>query len=90
MHKTFGEQLIDSSLVGTISNPKLRLWADRLTEHGEVQVLTASGGVYTMHLGDKGEFNNSMLLLIDREGQQHSIFWEQVEGINTHRGYKES
>lgn len=67
---------------------------DRLREHGEVQVKTASGAVYSMHLGDWGLIEESedaaFITLFAKDGQVHSICTREIEAINTHRGYLEN
>ena len=84
--KTF-KDLIFGGL--TLTNPMAQIWAQRLGNHGEVQVNVASGKTYSMHQGDIGTVDDTCIILVDREGTTHCIMWTQVEAVWTHRGYLE-
>lgn len=86
-HKTFKEIIAEGVKV---SDVKVNTFIQRLTEHGEVQIKTAAGAVYTMHLGDKGNLEDGVISFTTRDGERNNIFTDQIEAINTHKGYQES
>jgi len=71
------------------AHPMGSQYITRLQYHGEVQILTCSGSVYTTHLGDQGVIEGKFLHFEDRSGEVHTINLDEVETLNTHLGYKE-
>lgn len=71
------------------TNPKAASFADVLLNHGECQVGLASGEVHSIHLGDHGRVDDAHILYRDRTGQNVWLFWDQVERLDFHLGYKE-
>jgi len=68
---------------------KERAFAERLLQHGEAQITLVNGVVHSIHLGDQGSIAEGVITYIDREGQRHNIFTDQIVTINTHLGYAE-
>lgn len=61
----------------------------RLAEHGECQIKMASGDVYSIHLGDLGDFDDNGITFKDASGNVWFLFEEQIESFWTHLGTKE-
>ena len=87
MESSTFKEMIDGGL--TVNDIKIQVFMNRLKEHGEVMVVTADGAEFAMHLGDKGNIEQGIITLVDREGQRWNIFTDQIVNIRTHRGYKE-
>ena len=68
---------------------KPKRFANLMLHHGEVQVRLASGEIHSLHMGDKGILSNEDVVYLDREGQYIAIFWDQVESLWFHTGYKD-
>ncbi len=77
------------SLASAPASLKERAFADRLQQHGEAQITLSNGVVHSIHLGDQGMIADGVVTYIDREGQRHNIFVDQIVTINTHLGYAE-
>jgi hypothetical protein len=75
---------LDGNLKG-----KAKCFNDILENHGECQIVLASGTIHSLHLGDKGDFDESVVTYVDKEGNYICIFWDQVESVNFHLGYKD-
>jgi len=72
-----------------VNNSKALVFLSILTNHGEAQVKLASGVIHSIHLGDSGYVDESHIIYTDREGGYQAIFWDQVEALDFHMGYKE-
>jgi len=68
---------------------KAKVFASILDNHGECQVRLASGDVHSIHNGDLGLLSDEEIIYTDREGQYIAIFWDQVEAVWFHIGYKD-
>lgn len=72
-----------------VNNPKAMVFMNILSNHGEAQVKLASGTIHSIHMGDRGYLDDNYLSYSDREGAYQAIFWDQVEALDFHIGYKE-
>ncbi len=72
------------------ANPKLNLYLNMLHTHGEVQIVTTTGAVHTTHLGDYGEVTDGYFAYRTKEGEVNVIFPDQIQSLNTHRGYQDA
>ena len=78
-------------VIGTkFSNPKAKAYMAIIENHGEAQVFLASGAEHSTHMGDRGMVTDDTLIYVDRFGQYNVLFWDQVETVNFHLGYKEA
>lgn len=73
----------------TYKNCKPRIFASILDNHGECQVRLASGEIHSLHAGDSGLLSEDEVIYTDREGQYVALFWDQVEAVWFHIGYKD-
>jgi len=69
-----------------------------LQNHGECQLFvsgassdkkTGAVGIFTIHLGDEGFLDETMIHFRDRDGSGWWLAWEDVVSLQMHLGYKE-
>lgn len=73
----------------TYMHPMANVFAERLGEHGEVQIGMKNEKVYSIHQGDMGVMESSYMIVQLDTGELYTICYDAIATLWTHLASEE-